>query len=100
MRVTKVTKNLSVSLDEETYHKIKQMTSVRGISMTAWIRRLIDEELQHLSFEEDSIESDVQEEVEDEQWSSESPSNNNEEFDLRKLVLGDDDTTEKVDEIE
>jgi len=99
MRVTKVTKNLSVSLDEETYHKIKQMTSVRGISMTAWIRRLIDEELQHLSFEEDSIESD-QEADEDEQWSSESPSNNNEEFDLRKLVLGDDDTTEKVDEIE
>ena len=99
MRVTKVTKNLSVSLDEETYHKIKQMTSVRGISMTAWIRRLIDEELQHLSFEEDSVESD-QEADEDEQWSSDSPSNNNEEFDLRKLVLGDDDTTEKDDEIE
>ena len=99
MRVTKFTKNLTVSLDEETYHKIKQMTSVRGISMMDWLRRLIDEELQHLSFEEDTIESD-QETDEDEQLSSESPSNNNEEFDLRKLVLGDDDTTEKDDEIE
>ena len=98
MKGAKFNKNLTVTLEEETHRKIKEMTSERGISMMDWIRGLIDEELGSFLIEEDTIESD-QETDEDEQWSSESHSNNSEELDLEKLVLSDDDTTGKVDEI-
>ena len=87
MKGAKFNKNLTVTLEEETHRKIKEMTSERGISMMDWIRGLIDEELGSFLIEEDTIESD-QETDEDEQWSSESPSNNNEEFDLRKVGPG------------
>ena len=103
MRVNKFTKNLTVSLEEETHHKIKEMTSERGITMMAWLRGLINEELQHLSVDtETTIFEDLEanEKEEDELKANESPSINIEEFDLRKLVLGDSDITEQVDEIE
>ena len=86
MRITKSTKYLEVALNEMTYQKIKEVTSVRGISMTAWVRELIDENLQSLSFEDNTIESD-QETDEDKQGSYDSPSLISEDFNLRYFDL-------------
>ena len=103
MKGAKFNKNLTVTLEEETHRKIKDMTSERGISMMDWLRELIDEELGSFSVNtETTIFEDLEanQREEDERNSGESHSKNSEELDLEKLVLGDDDTTGKVDEIE
>ena len=86
MRITKYPKGIAVALEENSYQQIKKITSEKGISMSAWVRELIDEKLQSLSFEDNSIESD-QETDEDKQGSYDSPSLISEDFNLRYFDL-------------
>ena len=86
MRITKYPKGIAVALEEKSYQQIKKITSEKGISMSAWVRELIDEKLQSLSFEDNSIESD-QETDEDKQGSYDSPSLISEDFNLRYFDL-------------
>ena len=47
MRTAKFTKSLTVSMEQEAYERIKQVTDQKQISIADWVRTAIDKALEN-----------------------------------------------------
>ena len=102
MKGAKFNKNLTVTLEEDTHRKIKAISSERGISMMGWLRGIIDEELDSLSFAAKSVIEDSNADQgikENDHDQKECYSTSNDDLILSELVIKDDEAKEQVDEI-